>query len=126
MPDARISGHRFHYHPVNGCVLLRPEGPCDESTTKALAELANSRITESKDLIIDLSHADYVESPGFRWLVRQVRHLESQNRKLILTGLCPSVDRAFRLLRLDRIIPAADDVSEALEISHGKKEPVGV
>lgn len=119
MPEARISRHRFHYHLVNGCAVVRPEGACDEDKTEALAKFVNSPLLESKDLVLDLSHVKYVESPGFRWIVRQVRSLESSGRSLILAGLQPTVDRAYRLLMLDRVVPAARDVPEALMKVHG-------
>lgn len=115
MPEARISGHRFHYHLVDGCAVVRPEGACDQEKTEALARLVNSRLINARNLILDLSHAEYVESPGFRWLVRQVRKLEGAGKTLVVVGLSPSVERAFRLLRLDSMIPSAEDVPEALE-----------
>jgi len=126
MPEARISGHRFHYTLDDGCAVVRPEGACDSSRTEALARLANSPLIESRNLILDLSHAEYVESPGFRWLVRQVRKLESAGRTLVVAGLSPQTERAFRLLRLDRIIPAARDVAEAMEIVYADREAVAV
>lgn len=126
MPEARISGHRFHYHIDDGCAVVRPEGACDASRTEALARLANSPLFETKNLILDLSHAQYVESPGFRWLVRQVRKLESAGRSLVLVALSPQTERAFRLLKLDRIIPTAQSVPEALEIVHAGREALAV
>ena len=126
MPEARIAEHRFHYNLVNGCAVVRPEGACDAARTEALARLVSSPLIGSRDLILDLSHADYVETPGFRWLMRQVHNLESDGRKLMVVGLAPSVDRAFRLLKLEKMIGVADDVTEALDRIHGAKEPAAV
>lgn len=122
MPEARISGHRFHYNLDDGCAVVRPEGACDASRTEALARLANSPLIDARNLVLDLSHADYVESPGFRWLVRQVRKLEAAGRTLVVVGLSPQADRAFKLLKLDRMIPTAADVAEAMEIVHAGRE----
>ena len=126
MPEARIAEHKFHYNLVNGCAVVRPEGACDTAKTEALARLVSSPLIGSRDLILDLSHAHYVETPGFRWLMRQVRSLESDGRKLMVVGLAPSVDRAFRLLKLEKMIGVADDVSQALDRIHGAKEPAVV
>lgn len=126
MPEARISGHRFHYNLDDGCAVVRPEGACDASRTEALARLANSPLIDAKNLVLDLSHADYVESPGFRWLVRQVRKLEAAGKTLVVVGLSPQADRAFRLLKLDRMIPTAADVAEAMEIVHAGREALAV
>ena len=113
MSDARISGHRIHYKITDGCAVVRPEGACDEARTEALARLVNSSLVESKNLILDLSHSEYVETPGFRWIVRQFRQLESNGRTLVVTGLPPSVERAFKLLKLDAMVPVAKNVEEA-------------
>mgnify|MGYP005840908557 CR=1 FL=1 len=116
MPKARISSYRIHYNLVGDSAVLRPEGPCDERRTEALARLANTSLLSAKHVILDLSRAPYVESPGFRWIVRQVRSLEATGRTLIVVGLSPSVERTFRLLRLDRIVRVAGDVTEALRL----------
>jgi len=123
MPEARISSHRFHYHLVDGCAVIRPEGACNEARTEALAKLVNSPLLDAKHLILDLSHTDYVESPGFRWIVRQVRKLETDGRKLVVTGMLAPVDRAFKLLKLENLVPVAKDVTEALDTIHSKKVP---
>ena len=123
MPEARIASHRFHYHLVNGCAVVRPEGACNELRTEALARFVNSPLINSKDLILDLSHAKYVETPGFRWIVRQVRNLESEGRTLMVVGLVPSVDRTFKLLKLEKIVGVAKGVPEALEKIGCAKEP---
>ena len=123
MPEARIASHRFHYHLVNGCAVVRPEGACNERRTEALARFVNSPLIHSKDLILDLSHSEYVETPGFRWIVRQVKDLESAGRTLTVVGLVPAVDRTFRLLKLEKIVGVAKDVPEALEKIGCSKEP---
>lgn len=114
MREANISSHRFSYRLVDGCAIVRPEGACNEARTEALARLVNSPLISAQNLILDLSHADYVESPGFRWLVRQVRQLESDGKRLVLASVPESVDRALKLLKLDRVVPVAVDVKEAL------------
>lgn len=114
MREARISSHRFGYTLVDGCAIVRPEGACNEERTEALAKLVNSPLISAKNLILDLSHADYVESPGFRWLVRQVRQLESDGKRLVLASVPESVDRALKLLKLERVVPVAKNVKDAL------------
>ncbi len=115
MPNARIASHRIHYRVSDRCAVVRPEGPCDAEVTEALAALVSSPLISSKNLIIDLSRANYVETPGYRWLICRLKELEAAGKKLVVAGLSPSVERAFRLLKLDRSIPTAATVSEALE-----------
>ncbi|MEN6415871.1 MAG: STAS domain-containing protein [Armatimonadota bacterium] len=122
MPTARIDSHIIHYHVSDGYAVVRPEGACDAGTTEALARLVNSPLIESKNLILDLSHSRYVETPGYRWIVRQFRHAESAGKTVVVVGLPPSVERAFNLLKLDKMVPTAQSVSEALRVIEDRKE----
>ena len=126
LPKAQISGHRIHYRLYSGCAVVRPEGACNTDTTEALAKLVNSSLLESRNLIVDLSHSRYVETPGYRWIVRQFEQLELSGKSLIVTGLPPSVERAFKLLGLDRMVPVARDVSIAMEMIQAPKEKIAV
>jgi anti-anti-sigma regulatory factor len=114
LPEAKIMGCRLHYHLMDGYAIIRPEQACNEKTTKALAALSNSSLIESKNIILDLSHTKYVESPGFRWILRQFQALENAGKYLVVTGLPSSALKAFRLLRLDEHVPSAIDVRSAL------------
>jgi len=123
LPKARISSHLIHYSIRNGCAVVRPEGACDEATTEALARLATSTLIDSKHLVLDLSHTRYVETPGYRWILRRLKELESNGKTLTVVGMPPSVERAFKLLRLNESVPTARSVSEALKLIERAKEP---
>jgi anti-anti-sigma factor len=124
VPAAKIGNHRFHYSIVDSIAVIRLEQACDQDTTEALATLASSPIMEGRALIIDLSHAPYVETPGFRWIIRQYRQLESAGRSLVLTGLEQNVARTFCLLKLDNLIPTAGTVAEALKLLQRTKAAI--
>lgn len=128
MPNARIADHRIHYTVSDECAIVRPEGPCDSETTEALARLVSSPLIESRHLILDLSRTEYVETPGYRWIVRQLKDLEAAGKTLMVAGLPPSIERMFKLLRLDESIPVHETVNEALERIRRAEErvPVGV
>ncbi len=111
---------------MDGCAIVRPEGACDAKVTAALGKLVNSSLLESKNLVLDLSRCAYVESPGYRWLVRQLRQLESSGRELVIAGMPPAIARVFKLLKFDKMIPTAKDVSSALASLHSNKEHVSV
>ncbi len=121
MPQGNINGRKFHYNISDGIAIVRPEHACDEKTTEALAVLVNSNLIESKSLILDFSHTEYVESPGFRWIVRQFRQFETTGKRLIVAGLSPAAQRAFKLLKLDELIESAATVSEAIDLVRPKK-----
>lgn len=122
MREARIATHRFHYRVIDDCAIVRPDGACNEERTQALAKFVSSPLISANHLILDLSQADYVETPGFRWLLRHVKDLESRGKTLTVVGLSPSVERAFNLLKLNRVIGVAKDVPEALERIHVSRQ----
>ncbi len=125
MPKAKIGDCRIHYNIIDGCTIVRPEGPCDQVRTEALARLVDSSLADSKHLILDLSHSDYVETPGYRWIMRQLKKLQDQGKSLVITGMTPSTERIFKLLRLDESVPVARNVTEALEMVEGERQTVG-
>ncbi len=116
LPIATIKSHKIHYRVTDDYAIIRPEDACDQETTEAIAALVNSPIINSRNLIVDLSHVEFVETPGFRWLIRQFRNLQSENRRLVVCGLPGSVEGAFRVLRLDSFIPCAHDPLEAITL----------
>lgn len=106
--------------------IIRPEDGCNESTIEAIAALVNSPIIQSRNLIVDLSHVEYVETPGFRWLMRQCRNLQSEGRNLVVCGLPRSVERAFMVLRLDSVIPCVKSIVEAQEMMNVENRAIAV
>jgi len=123
MPDARISDCRIHYHVTQGVAVVRPEGPLHERAAEALARLVTSSLIESRHLIIDFSRTKYIETPGYRWLVRRFRELEGTGKTMIVAGLPPSIERNFKLLHLDRMVPAARNVHDAMRSMRAVREP---
>ncbi|MGQ9456111.1 MAG: STAS domain-containing protein [Armatimonadota bacterium] len=120
MRRARIAGCRIDYNVVDDCAVVRPEGACDAKSAEALANLVNSPLIRSKHLILDLSRVEYVETPGYRWILKQLKQLESSGRKLVVVALPHSVERVFKLLRLNESIPLACDAKSAFELIHSE------
>jgi anti-anti-sigma factor len=65
---------------------------------------------------LDLSRVEYIETPGYRWILRQIKQLEEAGRKLVVAAVPPSIERVFKLLRLDEIIPITNNIKAALEL----------
>ncbi|MDH7601570.1 MAG: STAS domain-containing protein [Armatimonadota bacterium] len=125
MRRARIAGCRIDYNITDGCAIVRPEGACDARSAEALASLVNSPVIRSKHLVLDLSRVEYIETPGYRWILKQLKQLELDGRKLVVAGLPPSIERIFRLLRLHESIPIAQDIRGAVELIESESRPQG-
>jgi anti-sigma B factor antagonist len=67
----------------------------------------------SKRVLLDLSQVLFLDSSGLGAVVA-VMKLLGADRKLELSGLTPTVEKVFRLTRMDRVITIHPDLREGL------------
>lgn len=65
------------------------------------------------DVVLDLAAVQFVDSSGLGAIVAAMKAL-SPTRRLHLAGLTPTVEKVFRLTRMDTVIPIHADVAAAL------------
>jgi len=95
-------------------VVVRVAGPFDlETATRLCAGIAASSRT-SRRVLLDLSQASYIDSPGVRALLQLQSDLTASQRELRLAvRRGSSVDRTFGLLRLEDQLAVSDSVAGA-------------
>ena len=72
----------------------------------------------SPRVILDLSMVDFLDSSGLGAVVGAMKHL-GRNRQLDLAGLTPTVDKVFRITRMDRVFKIYDNTEAALkDVAH--------
>ena len=76
-----------------------------------LMELAE---TPSERVVLDLSNVDFLDSSGLGAVVGAMKQL-GRTRKLDLAGMTPTVEKVFRITRMDRIFRIYPDTAAALE-----------
>lgn len=67
-------------------------------------------------VVLDLSAVEFIDSSGLGAIVAAMKHLAPQ-RKLALAGLTPTVDKVFKLTRMDSVFSlfaTLDDARSAL------------
>ncbi|HOM70973.1 MAG TPA: STAS domain-containing protein [Armatimonadota bacterium] len=103
-------------------VVISPKGACDDHCAEVLESIIK-QIEEKphQTVILDASKLQYIETPGFRLIIKQFRKLQELGGMLIVAGLCGPAERAFRLLQLDKYIPAVANVEAAL--ARVRREP---
>lgn len=104
----------LHVKTLGEAIVVSPEGACDSECADALEKIISQIEVTQKNIILDASHLNYIDTPGFRWLVNRFRRLQDLGGSLVVAGLAGPAERAFRLLQLDRYIPAASSVEAAL------------
>jgi anti-anti-sigma factor len=115
MKQIQESRRALHIETRGEAIVVSPEGVCDLECTRALEGIIG-QIDDGtrKNIVLDASHLKYIETPGFRWIVDRFRKLQELGGSLVIAGLAGPAERAFKLLQLDRFIPAAATVEAAL------------
>lgn len=65
-------------------------------------------------VILDLSQVEFIDSSGLGAIVATMKQLGG-DRKLALAGLTPTVDKVFRLTRMDSVFPLFSTLDGALD-----------
>lgn len=69
---------------------------------------------DNPTVILDLSQVDFIDSSGLGAIVASMKHL-GQDRALVLAGLTPTVEKVFRLTRMDSVFSVCPTLESALE-----------
>ncbi|WP_299027319.1 STAS domain-containing protein [uncultured Sulfitobacter sp.] len=64
-------------------------------------------------VLLDLNHVQFIDSSGLGAIVAAMKNL-SPDRRLVLAGLTPTVDKVFRLTRMDSVFGVFSTVDDAL------------
>jgi len=68
-------------------------------------------------VILDLQRVEFIDSSGLGAIVATMKHL-APDRRLILAGLSPAVDKVFKLTRMDSVFSLFASLNDALNTSH--------
>ena len=69
-------------------------------------------------VVLDLSAVEFVDSSGLGAIVAAMKQLGG-TRRLDLAGLTPTVDRVFRLTRMDSVFTIHDSLADAQAVYAG-------
>jgi anti-anti-sigma factor len=64
-------------------------------------------------IVFDLSHVGFISSEGLGWFVRAGKRLGEQGRVIAFAAAPKAVDRLFRVVGLDAVLPLFKTVGEA-------------
>ena len=84
-------------------------------------ELRGVRLSDNQGktrVVLDLSKVEFMDSSGLGAVVGSMKQL-GRDRQLDLAGLTPTVDKVFRITRMDRVFRIYDTAEAALQdIAH--------
>ncbi|MBW4706545.1 STAS domain-containing protein [Roseobacter sp. YSTF-M11] len=67
----------------------------------------------SDTVVLDLSEVQFIDSSGLGAIVAAMKHLGAE-RRMALAGLTPTVERVFKLTRMDTVFSVFSTVDGAL------------
>ncbi len=68
----------------------------------------------SERVVLDMQHVEFLDSSGLGAVVGSMKQL-GRERKLDLADLTPTVEKVFRITRMDRVFRIFPDVDSALQ-----------
>lgn len=73
------------------------------------------RVTEggTDPVLLDLHHVEFIDSSGLGAIVAAMKHLAPE-RQLVLAGFTPTVEKVFKLTRMDTVFSVYPQVEDAI------------
>ncbi len=87
-----------------------------------VAEMGDRR---SGPVLLDARAMAYINSAGMRTVLRLFKRVVQHGGRFAICGLAEGIDRAFEILRFDRIMDIHDSLEEALEVLSQPPEATG-
>lgn len=98
-----------------GHVIATAAGEIDISTATRLRERLFELAASGSPLVVDLGQVSFIDSAGLSALVGTAKHAASHGGSLHVACDQPKIRKLFRLTGLDRRIPFARTLDDALE-----------
>jgi len=95
------------------CQLFRFTGQLDTYSDKQFVEYLGAHRQDSKPLLIDLTHIDFIDSSGLGALVQLAKHCQDEKQRFVVVGNA-RVKQTVKLVRLEEFLHLQSDLDTAL------------
>lgn len=101
------------------CVVSVNDDRIDAAVAIEFKDAMRAQTDDGPEMVIlDLSKVNFIDSSGLGAIVASMKHM-GQDRTLALAGLTPTVDKVFRLTRMDSVFNVFATLDGALsELEH--------
>jgi anti-anti-sigma factor len=109
----------IHETKIGEVQVVAPSGHLDTVSSTPLEERLRSLIDAgTRQLLLDFSHLEYINSSGLKAILITAKHLDAVGGKLVLCTLSPNVLMIFDMIGFSRIltiVPGREEALRALE-----------
>jgi len=109
--EARMS---YEIRHVGGTAVVSFRGDVDLEHSPTAREVLLSSVRSGRDLAVDLSAVEYIDSSGIASLVEAFQEARKRGARFSLVAVSPAALRVFELARLDHVFTLHDSLEEAL------------
>lgn len=97
-------------------VIISIEGSIDSKTAGDLQSQIMEKVSETNNVLLDLTKVDYVSSAGLRVLLMIYRQIKSKNGKVILVGVSEEIRDVMSMTGFINFFEIADNIDNGLKI----------
>jgi len=97
-------------------VIISIEGSIDSKTAGDLQSQIMEKVSETNNVLLDLTKVDYVSSAGLRVLLMIYRQIKSKNGKVILVGVSEEIRDVMSMTGFINFFEISDNIDNALKI----------
>ncbi len=97
-------------------VIISVEGSIDSKTAGELQSQIMGKVTETDNVLLDLSKVDFVSSAGLRVLLMIYRQIKSRNGKVILVGVSQEIIDVMSMTGFINFFEITDTIEHALNL----------
>lgn len=116
-----IPAIRVRYEP--GYVLITLAGEVDFAAVTSLRERLFALAADGRPIVADLDQVGFIDAAGLGVLAGAARRAALHGAGLYAVCARRQTRRLFRMTKLDRVIPLAGTLAEALELASGADAP---
>lgn len=97
-------------------VIISIEGSIDSKTAGDLQSQIMEKVSETNNVLLDLTKVDYVSSAGLRVLLMIYRQIKSKNGKVILVGVSEEIRDVMSMTGFINFFEITNNINNALKI----------
>jgi anti-sigma B factor antagonist len=97
-----------------GKLVVRLKGEVDLDCSPVVRKLLLECVSRERDVVVDLSAVEYIDSSGIASLVEALQAANQQGTGFRLAAAADQVRRVLELARLDQVFAIDDDLPAAL------------